>query len=66
MMAQMGGEKIIKDFAPSDTEHPLAVRLTGKFKTAFPDGKPKAAEPPADRRTEAGGEEARRSPPSRA
>jgi ABC-type uncharacterized transport system involved in gliding motility auxiliary subunit len=46
MMAQMGGEKIIQDFAPSGVEYPLAVRLTGKFKTAFPEGKPKAAEPP--------------------
>lgn len=42
MMAQMGGEQIIKDFASSNIEHPLAVRLAGKFKTAFPDGKPKA------------------------
>ncbi len=45
MMAQMGGEQIVKDFAPSNIEHPLAIRLTGKFKTAFPEGKPKAAEP---------------------
>jgi len=44
MLAQMSGEQIIKDFAPSNIEHPLAIRLTGKFKTAFPDGKPKAAE----------------------
>ena len=45
MMAQMGGEQIIKDFKPSGTEHTLALRLTGRFKTAFPDGKPKAEEP---------------------
>lgn len=44
MMAQMGGEQIIKDFKESGTEFPLAVRLHGKFKTAFPDGKPKAPE----------------------
>ncbi|MGC3988068.1 MAG: hypothetical protein QM796_00005 [Chthoniobacteraceae bacterium] len=40
MMAQMSGDSIIKDFQPSGTEFPLAIRLTGKFKTAFPDGKP--------------------------
>ncbi len=48
MMAQFTGEKMIQDFQKSGIEYPLAVRLTGKFKTAFPDGKPKAAEPPAD------------------
>ena len=41
MMATMSGESILKDFKPSGTEYALAVRLTGKFKTAFPDGKPK-------------------------
>lgn len=46
MTAQMEGEKVIRDFVRSGTAYPLAVRLTGKFKTAFPDGKPKAAEPP--------------------
>ena len=40
-MAQFSGEQISKDFSPSAKEYPLAVRLTGKFKTAFPDGKPK-------------------------
>ena len=36
------GEAAVKSFQPSGTEYPLAVRLTGKFKTAFPDGRPKA------------------------
>ncbi len=44
MTAQMGGEEVIKTFAPSGTEYALAVRLAGKFKTAFPEGKPKAPE----------------------
>ncbi|MEY3112309.1 MAG: hypothetical protein RIT23_1440, partial [Actinomycetota bacterium] len=35
MMAQMNGEQIIKDFSASGTEQILALRLTGKFKTAF-------------------------------
>ena len=49
MTAQMGGEEVIKTFAASGTEFPLAVRLAGKFKTAFPEGKPKAPDAkPAD------------------
>ena len=39
MLAQFGGDTG-KDFAPSGKQYALAVRLTGKFKTAFPDGKP--------------------------
>src|SRR5260221_6481833 len=38
------GEAAIRGFKPSGTEYPLAVRLTGKFKTAFPEGRPKAEE----------------------
>lgn len=52
MSAQFGGEKLIQDFAPSNTEYPLAVRLTGKFKTAFPEGKPKAADPASPEKPE--------------
>lgn len=32
-----------RDFKPSETVRNLAVRISGTFKTAFPDGKPKAA-----------------------
>jgi ABC-type uncharacterized transport system involved in gliding motility auxiliary subunit len=39
-MANLSGENVIKDFKPSGTEYTLAVRLNGKFKTAFPGGKP--------------------------
>src|SRR5229473_8263765 len=38
------GEAAVRGFKPSGTEYPLAVRLTGKFKTAFPEGRPKAEE----------------------
>ncbi|PYJ99111.1 MAG: hypothetical protein DME23_10460 [Verrucomicrobia bacterium] len=38
IMAQFGGGA--KDFKASDKEYALAIRLAGKFKTAFPDGKP--------------------------
>ena len=46
MMAQMGGEQLKKNFAASGSEQTLALRLDGKFKTAFPNGKPKPVEPP--------------------
>jgi gliding motility-associatede transport system auxiliary component len=36
------GEAAIRNFQPSNTEYALAIRLTGKFRTAFPDGRPKA------------------------
>jgi ABC-type uncharacterized transport system involved in gliding motility auxiliary subunit len=36
------GEAAVRGFKPSGIEYPLALRLTGKFKTAFPDGKPKS------------------------
>jgi ABC-type uncharacterized transport system involved in gliding motility auxiliary subunit len=39
-MAQMSGAQISKDFKSSGTVQKLAIRLAGKFKTAFPDGKP--------------------------
>jgi ABC-type uncharacterized transport system involved in gliding motility auxiliary subunit len=41
-MASMGSESILNGFKPSNVNYNLAVRLTGKFKTAFPDGKPEA------------------------
>jgi ABC-type uncharacterized transport system involved in gliding motility auxiliary subunit len=40
--ASIGAEQIVKDFKASGVDYALAVRLTGKFKTAFPDGPPKA------------------------
>ena len=39
-MANLSGENVMKEFKPSGTQFALAVRLTGKFKTAFPNGKP--------------------------
>ncbi len=44
MTAQFSGQKTMDDFKASGTEYPLAIRLKGKFKTAFPEGKPAAAE----------------------
>jgi ABC-type uncharacterized transport system involved in gliding motility auxiliary subunit len=49
MMAQMSGDQIASRFAASGEKMALAIRLTGKFKTAFPNGKP-AASPDADKK----------------
>ncbi|MBT3379046.1 MAG: hypothetical protein HN742_38025 [Lentisphaerae bacterium] len=38
--AQMPGDHIVKDFKPEERRQELAIRLTGTFKTAFPEGKP--------------------------
>ena len=40
MMAGLSPESAMKDFKPSGKEFALALRLNGKFKTAFPNGKP--------------------------
>jgi len=50
-IAQMSGENIVKSFKSGGKELPIAIRLTGKFKTAFPDGKPKD-EPAPDAKPE--------------
>jgi ABC-type uncharacterized transport system involved in gliding motility auxiliary subunit len=39
-MAAMSGESVLNGFKPSGVNYKLAIRLTGKFKTAFPDGQP--------------------------
>ena len=38
MNATKAGDEATKSFTPSGRSRPLAVRLTGTFKTAFPDG----------------------------
>jgi len=40
--AQFGGNAILREFKPEPLPLNLAVRLAGKFKTAFPEGKPKS------------------------
>jgi ABC-type uncharacterized transport system involved in gliding motility auxiliary subunit len=42
MSARYGNNAIRSQFKPSPTPQHLALKLTGTFKTAFPDGKPKA------------------------
>ncbi len=38
--SQLNGQKVRDDLTPSGIQYALAVRLTGKFKTAFGDGRP--------------------------
>jgi ABC-type uncharacterized transport system involved in gliding motility auxiliary subunit len=49
-MAHLSGENVMKEFKPTGTQYALAVRLTGTFKTAFPNGQPedKKEEPKKD------------------
>ena len=47
MMANLSPESALKGFKSSGTEYALAIRLSGKFKTAFPDGKPADKKPDA-------------------
>jgi len=58
-MAQ--GDAALKDFAPSGEEYPIAIRLTGRFKTAFPEGRP-AAQEKGDKKADA--KKAAAKPPS--
>ncbi len=43
LVATTAGRQIMRDFKASNIEYPLAVHLTGKFKTGFPMGKPKSS-----------------------
>ncbi len=43
------GEASVRGFKPSGIEYPIAMRLSGKFKTAFPDGRPVAKDKPSDK-----------------
>ena len=42
--AMTQGDAAVKGFTPSGTEYPIAIRLAGRFKTAFPDGRPAVAQ----------------------
>jgi ABC-type uncharacterized transport system involved in gliding motility auxiliary subunit len=46
-LIMMGGDGVRKFYKPGNTPLPLAIRLSGKFKTAFPDGKPAAPPSPS-------------------
>jgi ABC-type uncharacterized transport system involved in gliding motility auxiliary subunit len=40
IIATLNGEPSTRGFQPTNAEQPLAIRLSGKFKTAYPQGKP--------------------------
>jgi ABC-type uncharacterized transport system involved in gliding motility auxiliary subunit len=56
MLANFSGESILKDFKPSGVQYALAVRLNGKFKTAFADGKPQETKDETAKKPENGAE----------
>jgi len=47
IIATLSGEPSTRGFEPTKEEMPLAIRLTGTFHTAFPEGKPKPFNAPA-------------------
>jgi ABC-type uncharacterized transport system involved in gliding motility auxiliary subunit len=46
-MASLGGNQVTNSLTTTSTQYPLAIRLSGKFKTAFPEGKPQASPSPS-------------------
>ncbi|HWC58112.1 MAG TPA: GldG family protein [Verrucomicrobiae bacterium] len=52
MLATFSSENILKEFQPSNVQYALAVRLHGKFKTAFPNGNPDEKKNDADKSAE--------------
>ncbi len=50
IVASVSGDAAMKGFAPDNKAKPLALRLTGKFKTAFPEGKPAPFNPDKDKK----------------
>jgi ABC-type uncharacterized transport system involved in gliding motility auxiliary subunit len=47
-MARLSGQQILKELKPEGKEYPLAMRLTGTFQSAYPEGEPTVAEPTED------------------
>jgi ABC-type uncharacterized transport system involved in gliding motility auxiliary subunit len=43
-LLETGGDQIRKSLKSDNTSYPIAIRLSGKFKTAFPEGAPKSKE----------------------
>ena len=48
IVASLSGDIALKGFVSSNQSRPLAVRIAGRFKTAFPEGAPAASAPGAD------------------
>lgn len=58
IIATLTGEPSTKGFEPTNAEQPLAIRLTGKFKSAYPEGKPKDPYAEMQKQKEGEGKEA--------
>ncbi len=52
-----GLDQLERDFRPTDKAYDLVAKLSGSFKSAFPDGNPNAAEVPEEEGNEAEGSE---------
>jgi len=52
IIATLSGEPSTRGFEPSGKEYPIAIRLEGKFRTAFPEGKPKPFAPRDEKKAE--------------
>jgi len=52
MLANLSSESTMKDFKPSGVNYNLAIRLRGKFKTAFPDGLPQEKKEDGEKKDE--------------
>jgi len=57
MLANLSGENTMKEFKPSGVNYNFAIRLTGKFKTAFPDGAPQDNKDEGEKKDEAKADE---------
>ena len=55
IVASVSGDAAMKGFAPDNKAKPLALRLAGKFKTAFPEGKPAPFNQERDKKPEGKG-----------
>jgi ABC-type uncharacterized transport system involved in gliding motility auxiliary subunit len=55
IVASVSGDAAMKGFAPDNKAKPLALRLGGKFKTAFPEGKPAPFNPDRDKKPDGKG-----------
>jgi len=57
-VATVSGEAADRGFLSEGKERPLALRLTGRFKTAFAEGRPKSGDKKSDDKNAAGAKEA--------
>ncbi len=63
-LAMEKGEKLAKGVKPTGEQYPIAIRLEGKFKTAFPDGAPVVKADPKDKPSDAAAQKSATKSPS--